>query len=776
MKKFAEKKKLKCRRRRGESCWAVISSVALLCGGAAMAQMTNANVELAPLAPVVAYSPTNAVAAGASTNSAASGGTNVANLGNVTVVGQMNQARSQILTSIGATSYTHTAANIQAQSQGDNAPLTQVILRSPGVAEDSAVSGNLHVRGEHANLQYRINDVLLPETLVGAFGLVLDPRFIQSMQLIDGSLPAEYGFRTAGIIDIQTKTGAFVNGGEADLYGGSFNTFKPSFVYGETDGPWDYFVEGSFESTDLGLENATNTVNAIHDHSDQYRTFGYVSRLLSDTSRITFMGGASYATYQVPNSPIGPALDPNGTPYYQSGFIPVSPDTNWANLNENQKEQEYFVMAAFQQSMGDFNYQLSAFGQVSGVHFYPDPNGDLVFNGEASDVARNLYSAGGELDASYQLGDKHTIRFGGLLLDENLIDDNSTTAFTLDGGDPTGLTNIVQNFHANALFAGAYVQDEWKILPKVTLNYGARFDEYYATFDKENQASPRVNLVYQPTDLTTLHVGYSRFFTPPPLENVPGGNVTAFNGTSGASSVTTDDPVKAEQANYYDAGLSQKITQHFQAGVDAYYKTAVNQLDDGLFGQSLILSSFNYAKGRVEGVEFTTSYNLGGFSYYGNVAVSRAQGRGAVSAQFLWPNQYVIDYVNHNWIALDHDQFISANAGVSYLWKQSDTKSALFYVDSIFGTGLHEDGGGTIPGDPNNDLIPNGATVPNYWNINMGAEEDFKIPHGRILKARVDVVNITDNSYQLRSGTGVGVNAPQYGMRRGFFGSLGLSF
>ncbi|HTX22323.1 MAG TPA: TonB-dependent receptor [Candidatus Aquilonibacter sp.] len=752
MKNFAERK------RNRRLYWSVISFVAWSCGGTALAQ-------------------TNVVA---DTNSVAETSTNVANLGNITVIGQLNQARSQILPDLGATAYAHTAEQIEAQSQGENAPLVQVMLRSPGVAEDSAVSGNLHVRGEHANLQYRIDGVLLPETLTGSFGLVLDPRFIESMQLIDGSLPAEYGFRTAGIIDIQTKTGGFAPGGEVDLYGGSFNTFHPSFVYGETDGPWDYFVEGSFNQTDLGLENATNTVNAIHDHSDQYKAFAYASRLLSDTSRVTFMGGASYSTFQIPDSPVGPAVDPDGNTYASSSYFPGSADTNWANLNENQVEQDYFITAAYQQSLGDLNYQLSAFGQISGIHFLPDPNGDLVFDGEASDVDRNLYSDGAELDASYEIGDKHTLRFGGLLMDEYLTDDNTTTVFPLNGsGDPSGAPYpIVQNFDANAIFAGVYAQDEWKILPKVTVNYGARFDEYYSTFDKENQLSPRVNLIYQPTDSTTLHAGYSRFFTPPPLENVPAANLAPFMNTSGASSVTQDTTVNAERANYFDVGASQKIGRHLQVGVDGYYKTARNQLDDGLFGQSLILSAFNYAKGRVEGVEFTGNYDLGGFSTYANVAVSKAQGMGAESAQFLWPDQTVINYVNNNWIYLDHDQFISANVGMSYLWKQSDTKSALFYVDSIIGTGLRQDGPGIIPASygPGGDQIPNGSSVPNYYNINMGVEEDFKIPHNHILKARLDVVNITDNSYALRSGTGVGVNAPQYGERRGFFGSLALTF
>jgi outer membrane receptor protein involved in Fe transport len=752
-----------------------VSSAMWLGGGAAMGQTNSGgNIILAPLTPVAPATP---AAANVSTNAAVSGeSTNVANLGNVTVVGRLNQVRSQILTEVGATAYTHTAENIQAQSQGENAPLNQVILRSPGVAEDSAENGDLHVRGEHANLQYRINGVLLPEGITGGFGLELDPRFIESMQLIDGSLPAEYGFRTAGVVDIQTKTGAFANGGDVGLYGGSYNTFRPSFEYGDTEGKWDYFMDGSFDQNDLGVENPTSSHNAIHDHTDQYKSFIYASRLLSDTSRITLMGSASYTTYQIPDTaglPVGVAPD-GASPWYLS--MTGNPNTNSADLNENQVEQNYYAVAAYQQSVGDLNYQLAGYGRMSGVHFEPDPVGDLVFNGEASDVDRNLYSGGLQLDASYQWGDKHTIRFGAMLLDEYLTDGSTTTVFPLfpDGTPSGGPTNIVQDSVAHALYAGVYAQDEWKILPHFTLNYGARFDEYYATFDKENQPSPRVNLVYQPTDWTTMHIGYSRYFTPPPLENVPSGNIAAFNGTSGASAETLDDTVRAERANYYDAGISQKITKRFQVGVDGYYKTAQNQIDDGLFGQSLILSAFNYARGRVYGIEGTSSYNLGGFSAYANLAWSQAYGKDWTSAQFLFsPND--LAYVQNHWIYLDHDQRLSGNFGVSYTLTESAHCSSLFYADAIYGSGLRQNGGGFEPNDTTAP-IPNGASVPQYYSINIGAEEDFKIPHNRTLKARVDVVNLTDNTYELRSGSGVGVNAAQYGERRGFFGSLTLVF
>src|ERR1700690_2659451 len=205
MKKFAEKKYENHR-----VYLAVISSVALSWGGTALAQTNNAI-------------PTNVVASGSPANAVASGGSkNVTQLGNVTVVGKLDQARNQILPDLGASAYTISKDQIAALSQGGNAPMSEVILRAPGVAQDNEASGNLHVRGEHANLQYRVNNVLLPEGISG-FGLELNPHFIESMQLVTGSLPAQYGFRTAGVVDIQTKSGAPDQGGGFSVYGGSYD-------------------------------------------------------------------------------------------------------------------------------------------------------------------------------------------------------------------------------------------------------------------------------------------------------------------------------------------------------------------------------------------------------------------------------------------------------------------------------------------------------------------------------------------------------------------------
>jgi len=69
-----------------------------------------------------------------------------------------------------------------------------------------------------------------------------------------------------------------------------------------------------------------------------------------------------------------------------------------------------------------------------------------------------------------------------------------------------------------------------------------------------------------------------------------------------------------------------------------------------------------------------------------------------------------------------------------------------------------------------------GTTVPAHYSVNLGVEKSLKLTGKQMLKARLDVVNVTDNIYELRDGTGVGVGAPSYGERFGLFGSLSYVF
>src|SRR5258706_201516 len=154
----------------------------------------------------------------------------------VAKVKRLNEARTGIQTQTGASVYTLDEAAINAVPGGDNTLLNQVILQAPEGAQDSF--GQFHIRGEHNGLQYRVNALILPEG-TSVFGQSLDPRLISSMSLITGALPAEYGLRTAGIIDITTKNGALQPGGSVSIYGGSHGTVQPSFSYAGPSGSFN---------------------------------------------------------------------------------------------------------------------------------------------------------------------------------------------------------------------------------------------------------------------------------------------------------------------------------------------------------------------------------------------------------------------------------------------------------------------------------------------------------------------------------------------------------
>ncbi len=688
----------------------------------------------------------NAVARSMDHSIPEAGNSNATALPEVEVVGKLDEARNQILPNLGATSYEITKAQIAVQPQGQDAPFNQTLLRAPGVVEDSF--GQLHVRGEHANLQFRINDVLLPEGITG-FGAELDSRFVDRFQLIDGALPAQYGFKTAGIVDIHTKTGAFEPGGSVSLYGGSFGTIQPSIQYGGSSGKLSYYFDASYLRSDLGIENPTPKADAIHDRTAQNREFVYLSYLIDPTSRISFFGGNSYQDLQIPNTPGQlPGFTYKGVSSFDS-----------SRLDENQHQLNDYGVLAYQKSLDQLNFQMAVFERYSSVLFNPDYRGDLIFNGVAGRVNQSLHTQGLEFDASYQLTDQHTLRGG---VTATVAEQAAHDAISVFATDATGAQSSdvpeprnQHEFRAGFLY-GFYLQDEWKIAAPLTLNFGGRFD-IVDEFTHQNQFSPRVNLSLQATRSTVVHAGYARYFTPPSFEAVSQQNVRQNAGTTNAFASLRDDTVRAERADYFDLGVTQTVTTGLQVGLDGYYKFAHNQIDSGQFGAANIETEFNYRQGRVYGLELTGTYQHDGFSAFANAALSRAEGKDLNSQQFQFdPDE--LAFIKNHWIHLDHDQALTLSAGVSYKWHNT-----LAFIDLLYGDGLRAG-------------FANQEKVPPYYPVSLGLEHKVHLGSLGDVKLRFDVVNVLDQVYQLRTGTGVGVGASQYGERRGFFGGVSYEF
>src|SRR5437667_1984627 len=332
---------------------------------------------------------------------------------------ELDISREAIVPNLGATRYTVGPDRLESQAQGESAPFNQTILRFPGVAQDSF--SQLHVRGEHANLQYRIDDVLLPEGIPG-FGQELDTRFADSVSLITGALPAQFGFRTTGVIDIHTKNGAAFTGNEATIYVGSFDTIKESFERGDVIGKLSYYVTESYLHDGIGIENPTRSSDPIHDDTDQYRLFGYFSYIFDPTSRLTLLISGSHSDFQIPNTP---GLTPAFTVGTRSKF-------DSAKLDENQSEDSAYEILTYQKKVGDLNFQASVFNRYSSILFRPNDVGDLIFNGVASRVDRDILSNGLELDASYKLSDQHTLHAGLIFTEQYATVNTATLVFPVD--------------------------------------------------------------------------------------------------------------------------------------------------------------------------------------------------------------------------------------------------------------------------------------------------------------------------------------------------------
>ena len=661
----------------------------------------------------------------------------------VDVVGtrrRLDAARNTILPETGSSIYRFNRQDLANLPLGDSTPMNQVLLQSPGVTQYSY--GQLHVRGDHSNIQYRIDGVVIPESISG-FGQSLETRFANSISILTGALPAQYGYRTAAVVDIRTRGGLTENGGSVSVLGGSRGYAETDLDFGGTSGRLSYFFTGSWLRNNVGIENPTPESNAIHDTTFQTKAFGSISYVLDADSRVSVLFGNSNNRFEIPNVP-------GQVPNF---MLQGAPGVDSSNLDARQRERNRFAVVSYQASVGaGIDYQVSLFNRWSDLSYQPDPVGDLVFNGVAAAIARRNSATGLQVDASDVLNDSHTLRAGLFAQKETYTVGNTSSVFPADGGGQTSDVpiRIVDNSRTNGHLWGIYVQDEWSLTKTLTLNTGVRYDKVDTVVD-ESQVSPRIGLVYDATTDLRLHAGYARYFTPPPTEKIDTTSVAKFAGTTNALPSNANTAVKSERSNYYDVGAAYQVTPKLTLSADAYYRDVRHLQDEGQFGNALIFSAFNFAKGRISGLDLSATYRDKAFTSYANVGFLRARGTDVETGQFNFaPDE--LAYIASNWVHLDHEQRLSGSAGASYRLEEGTTLSS----DMLYGSGLRNG-------------FANTEHLPSYTQFNVAAARSFTLGGGfGDISGRFSVLNVFDRVYELRDGSGIGVGAPQYGARRTF--------
>ena len=659
---------------------------------------------------------------------------------------RLDAARNSLSPDTGSTVYRIDSKDIQLLPLGEATPLNEVILQAPGVVQDSF--GQLHVRGDHANVQYRIDGVMIPEPIAG-FGQAFDSRVADRINFLTGALPAQYGYRTAGIVDIHTKGMATENGGSVGFLGGSHDHQETSADAHGSAGSFSYYAVGSLLEDDLGIENPTASRDAIHDHTRQQKGFGIASWVLDPTLRLTALLGSSNGRFQIPDTP---GVDST----YSLANTPAPPSRS---LDARQDEKNQFQVLSLQRSSGNLDWQASLFHRYTDVHYQPDAVGDLVYDGIAADILRRDDTSGFQGDLAWHLGDTHVVRTGAYLSRERFTVANHSTVFPADDdGNQTSDVPIAIDDASRIAghLVGVYLQDEWMPTQALSVNYGARYDQVHTVVD-EQQLSPRIGLTYDLTKNTRVHAGYARYFTPPPTEKIDTTSVALFQGTTNALPSDANTAVKSERSNYFDAGVAHQLTPSVTVGLDAYYRDVRHLQDEGQFGNALIFSAFNYEEGRIYGMELSTTYRQGGLSAYANIGLSRAMGRGIETGQFNFdPDE--LAYIQSNWVHLDHDQTVEASAG--FAWVVGKTTLS---ADALYGSGLRRG-------------FANTEHLPGYVNVNLGLVHSASLPFVGKLDLRLAVVNLFDRVYELRDGSGIGVGAAQFGERRGYYAGVTKPF
>jgi outer membrane receptor protein involved in Fe transport len=187
-------------------------------------------------------------------------------------------------------------------------------------------------------------------------------------------------------------------------------------------------------------------------------------------------------------------------------------------------------------------------------------------------------------------------------------------------------------------------------------------------------------------------------------------------------------------------------------GIDMYFKQSKDTLDDGQFGQAVVLEQFNYAHGYSKGAEFKIAYGTEALHVYGNLSGEMTKGKKVVTNQYLIGDPAELAALAGMYTYASDAQTISASWGVSYDWR-----GLLVSVDGLYGSGLRTG-------------FANEQHTPGYAQWNAAISRRFDVWNSRKpLTLRLSVINLFDKSYILRSGDGIGEFAPQYGPRREVF-------
>lgn len=663
---------------------------------------------------------------------------------------------------VSSETYSLSRKDIEAIPRGSNIEFNDLLMTIP-----SAVNGSLkqvHIRQDHANLQVRIDGVPIPDTVSSVFTDVISPRAWERADIILGGPEAQFGNRTAAVIDITSKSGTKPGFGSVQMFGGSNETVNPSFEYGGALGNrFRFYVLNSFTGTNRGIDPPTLGKSVFHDHSNRNQTFLRGDYQFDNQNNFTWLVLNSVAKFQIPTSPGQTA---NGTVVgliqaQDPGFSPVASE----DIDENQKEHNQYTHLVWRHDV-DANrfFSLAGYFRHTRATFVTDPLNVLAFTPDESEPFsagsqdRLAYSSGVRFDYTQRVNAEHLVKAGFQFDRTQAINKTRLSVFARDGGgNPIGSV-LARNADSRTIGYREefWLQDQFTPTDRLTFNVGVRVDNVHGFVDAA-QVSPRVGVAYKFTPNTVFHGFYGRLFTPPNLEAVRFLQLNTV-GTTAQPENLMNNTVQPERSHYFEIGASQAFGQIATVQVTGFYKLSRFLSDAGQFGTTPLLNFFAFDRGWQRGIDGSVKVNLtDDLIGRGNVAWGQCKGKGLQSGHFLLEQGEIDDINTSEGVFCDHMQTVTSSAVISYRVLPQTTLTG----QMLFASGLRT----AAPGAKTNS-----GHSPSYTVYNFSIDHVVHVASRQKLLLGFDIINAFNQEFFLNQGEGsIGLGVSHAGRPRSYF-------
>jgi outer membrane receptor protein involved in Fe transport len=539
---------------------------------------------------------------------------------------------------------TFTAADLAAAPQNQN--LNRLIETVPGIVRfsyDEPVAHGFH------GVAYEIDGAPIPQTTSTSFSQIFDPRNIDSVEVLTGSFPAEFGGQRQGaLVNIVTKR-------DVDIPNGSQTVVSPGFgSYGDDQaflsqatrfGSTDVFFNANAQETLRGLDTPSLTIQ--HDDASLSDAFLRTITRLGTNDTLSINLSNQYNTYQIP---------------INTTLTPVDTIVNQATQDDVQREYSSFATVNYTHvsTDGKSSFQVIPWWRYSRIVYAGDLANDVLaldYSGDDCDPATPPCSLAGlsqdrsasvyGLRANYAYTPAHhAIKFG---VDGSLETFSSAEAIVVAGSDP-----FFDNVAKSGTTFDAYAQDTWTPSRFVSVDAGLRYD-FSEGFVEGNQFQPRIGVNVQIAPQTVAHAYYGRLYAAPALEDTRRDAVVVGGGDPNALPVYD---LKPQTESYYEFGVGHTFAHDLYASLNEWQRNVWNVLDTTQIYPTPIFATYNNSLGLAHGTELRVQQRNARDDWYLSASYSQSVAGGISGGTFLFSPDDVSD---NSLQPEDHDQALAVN-------------------------------------------------------------------------------------------------------------------